>query len=298
MSENPYLTIIIPAYNEEKALTWFLPQVVSFCREKNFKLIMIDDASVDATLTMMEAEAKKWDGLLIVHHKVNKGYGGSIMDGIRQCLTPFCLTMDADGQHRLEDVEQLINTQKKMDADLVIGSRSPKSIKEETQLYRRIGKKIIHRVAELLVDKMTIQDLNSGMKLYNTELAKNYLQLCPTGMAFSEVMSLIFLQQKNLVVEVPIEVSERKDGKSTINTMTAFDTILQILNIVMVFNPLRIFFRMGLFAVLIGVIWAIPFFLRGKGLSTVALLFITTGLILMFLGLIAEQLSQIRKKGL
>ena len=65
------------------------------------------------------------------------------------------------------------------------------------------------------------------------------------GMAFSEVLTLIFVQQKHLVTEAPITVAPRRSGKSTINTITSLDTMLQIINIVMVFNPMRIFLPLG-----------------------------------------------------
>lgn len=115
-------------------------------------------------------------------------------------------------------------------------------------------------------------------------------------MAFSDVMTLVFIQQRHLVVEQPIQTRARIAGESTISTMTALDTLIQIFNIVMVFNPLRIFLPVGAAAVLIGILWAIPFFLAGSGLSVAALLSITVGLISILLGLIAEQLSQIRRR--
>jgi len=78
--------------------------------------------------------------------------------------------------------------------------------------------------------------------------------------------------------------------------MTALETIIQIFNIIMLFSPLRIFLPVGTFLMAVGILWAIPFLIHGNGLSTTALLFITTGLILFMMGLIAEQLAQIRRK--
>ena len=136
------------------------------------------------------------------------------------------------------------------------------------------------------------------MKLYDTELAKRYLRLCPDGMAFSEVLPLVFIQEKHFVTETPITVAPRRDGKSTINTMTALDTLLQIINIVMVFNPMRIFLPIGGVMILLGFLWAIPFLIRGSGLSSVSMMAMTAGLLLIMMGLLAEQLAQIRKKDL
>ena len=297
MSDNADLTLIIPAYNEEEALSVFLPKTIDFCKEHGYSLILVDDASVDKTLNIMNELTHDFNNVQVIHHKVNRGYGGALISGINACDTELCITLDADGQHRLEDIENLLTKKNETDADLVIGSR----VKEKgglQQSYRSFGKKIIRFFAQLLVDNMNIHDLNSGMKLYETALAKRYVRFCPDTMAFSDVMSLIFLQQKHLVVETPIEVRSRKSGKSVINSRTALDTVIQILNIVMVFDPLRIFGSLGLVIFIAGCLWAIPFLIVGEGLSVLAMLTIMTGFLMIMLGLIAEQLAEIRKKDL
>jgi hypothetical protein len=114
-------------------------------------------------------------------------------------------------------------------------------------------------------------------------------------MAYSDIITLIFISQKHLVWELPITVSKRLSGKSTINAMTAIDTIREIINIVVLFNPMRIFFPIALLSVLAGFSWGIPLMIQGRGVSGGAILAIITGLIFFFLGLIAEQLSHLRK---
>ena len=106
------------------------------------------------------------------------------------------------------------------------------------------------------------------------------------------------MQQKHFVAEAPITVVPRLSGKSTISTITALDTMLQIINIVMVFNPMRIFLPVGGVMIAFGVLWAIPFLIRGSGLSSVSMMAMTAGLLLIMMGLLAEQLAQIRKKDL
>jgi len=91
-------------------------------------------------------------------------------------------------------------------------------------------------------------------------------------------------------------VQPRISGESTISTRTAFETILEILNLVMLFNPLRVFLPLSIFCVLIGLVWGIPFIMLGRGVSVGAMLAIVSGLLLFTLGLVSEQLSQIRKR--
>ncbi len=291
------LTLVVPAYNEESSLGQFLPELLEFCQQHNAQLVVVDDCSRDGTGAMLDEAAAAHDFMHVGHHKVNRGYGGALISGLQMAETRFSVTLDADGQHRLEDVLKLLEKQHETNADLVVGARSGDS-GGGSGLYRALGKKLIRFVAGRLVDRLPISDLNSGMKLYDTALAQRYLRLCPDGMAFSEVLPLIFIQQKHLVTEASIEVAPRRSGKSTINTMTALDTLFQIINIVMVFNPMRIFLPVGGALILFGILWAIPFLVRGSGLSSVSMMAMTAGLLLVMMGLLAEQLAQIRKKDL
>lgn len=291
------LTLVIPAYNEEASLKQFLPELITFCETNGSQLVIVDDCSTDGTGALLDEAAGSHPFLQVCHHKVNRGYGGALISGLQLSRTRFSVTMDADGQHRLEDVLNLLKKQEETNADLVVGYRGTDS-GGGSGLYRALGKKLIRFVAGRLVDKLPINDLNSGMKLYDTALAQRYLKLCPDGMAFSEVIALIFVQQKHLVTETPIKVEPRRSGKSTINTITALDTMLQIINIVMVFNPMRIFLPMGGVLILLGILWAIPFLIRGSGLSSVSMMAMTAGLLLIMMGLLAEQLAQIRKRDL
>lgn len=291
------LTLVIPAYNEEDSLRQFLPELLKFCEQYEMQLVIVDDCSRDGTGSMLDEAAETHNFLQICHHKVNKGYGGALISGLQMAETRFSVTLDADGQHRLEDVLHLLKKQDETDADLVVGSRE-NDAEGGSGLYRALGKKLIRFTAGRLVDDLPISDLNSGMKLYDTKLAQRYLRLCPDGMAFSEVLPLIFIQQKHLVTETPIAVVSRLGGKSTINTMTALDTLFQIINIVMVFNPMKIFLPIGGIMILLGILWAIPFLARGSGLSSVSMMAMIAGLLLIMMGLLAEQLAQIRKKDL
>ena len=282
------LTIIIPAYNEEVSLKEFLPKAVSFCETKNFKLLVVNDGSKDGTQKVLESFSSH-SCLSIIRNKLNKGYGGAIKTGAASVDTEYCITIDADGQHDLNDVEKLFNEIKSSDTDMIVGRRSTGG-----SAYRNAGRSLIRSAAKLLMP-IHIHDLNSGMKIYNTELAKKYLHLCPDTMAYSDVIALVFISQRHLVKEMPITIHPRTSGESTINTLTAFETIKQVINIVMLFNPLRIFFPLSILFILCSIAWAIPIILAGRGVSVGAMLGIVTGIFFFFFGLVAEQLSLIRK---
>ena len=289
--EDSQLTIIIPAYNEAASLPQLLQELLPFAQLNNFKVIVVNDGSTDDTRALLERNTTLTENISVINHKVNRGYGGALKSGINKARTQYCITIDADGQHSLSDIDKLLNTITQTNADLVIGSRKGNS---ESGYYREFGKTILRRVAKLLMP-LKIYDINSGIKIYDTRLAQKYIQICPDSMAFSDVITLTFVYQGNLVLEIPVKINQRKAGKSTIGMRTAFETLIEIINIVVLFNPMRIFLPLSFIFILVSLIWEVPIFLRGQGVSIGALLGFMTGIIFFLLGLIAEQLGNIRR---
>ncbi len=284
------LTVVVPAYNEEASLPVFLPQLLDCCERNGWQLIVVDDGSVDGTALVLQdfaAHAR----LRVVRHKVNRGYGGALKSGIAAADTPYVLTVDADGQHFPEDLEVLVADLRARDADMVVGCRRGASV---SGWYRALGKAAIRFVANRLLD-LEIYDINSGLKVYDAVLAKSYLHLCPDSMAFSDVITLVFISRRHRVCERDIRIRPRLAGSSSITTATAFDTVKEVLNIVVLFNPMRIFLPVALASVALGMLWGLPIVLRGHGVSVGAMLAIVTGVVFFFLGLLAEQISQIRR---
>jgi glycosyltransferase involved in cell wall biosynthesis len=290
MYELNKLTVIVPAFNEAVNLEHFLPQVIEYCRKKQWTLIIVDDGSTDGTKAILQ-QIPQTESVKILSHKLNRGYGAAIKTGLLACLTEYAITFDADGQHSLPDIEKLLSLILDRDADLVVGSRQNS---KSGSYYRGVGKFIIRTLAKILMT-VPIHDLNSGMKIYRTDLAKKYLCLAPDTMAYSDIITLIFINNRHLVLESPIEVRERKHDKSKIGIDTAFHTIMEIINIVVLFNPMKIFLPLSLISFIAAGFWGIPLILKGHGISTGSQLGVIMGILLFMLGLIAEQLSLIRR---
>ncbi|HZV68619.1 MAG TPA: glycosyltransferase family 2 protein [Saprospiraceae bacterium] len=290
MNEKPLLTIVMPAFNEAENLVEILPPLLEFCRQRNWKIILVNDGSLDKTKEIL-LPFQGSDSFVAINHKLNKGYGAAIKTGIQACDTTYVITIDADGQHSIADIEKLFICIQHKDADMVVGSR--RGSKSET-VSRGIGKSIIRTIAQMLM-QVPIYDINSGMKIYRTALARKYLHLAPDTMAFSDIISLIFINNRHLVLEEPITISSRLKGKSTIGMQTAFQTVMEIVNILVLFNPMKIFLPISALTLIITLIWGVPLVIAGRGISTGTLLGIISTLIFFFLGLITEQLSQIRR---
>lgn len=287
------LSVVIPVYNEADSLPAFAPAVIDFCLARDWEVIFVNDGSIDQTKNIL-AEFSPLEHVHIVHHKVNRGYGGALKTGIRHVSSPYLVTMDGDGQHHLEDVEQIFQFAIEKDADMVVGKREGANV---SNAYRSLGKFLIRTFIKILIP-LPVTDINSGFKFYRTEPAKRYITVCPNSMAFSDVITLVFLSERNLVLEHPIYVSPRRGGKSTITTFTAFETVMQVLNITLMFNPLRVFLPISTFCILAGLGWGIPIVLLGRGVSVGAMLAIVTGLLFFVLGLLASQLAAIRMERL
>ena len=198
--------------------------------------------------------------------------------------------MDADGKHQPVDAGRLLEFGLAKGADMVVGKRQSGN----SGLYRAIGRKMIRLLAGTLVT-LPIEDLNSGMKLYRTRLAQGSLVLCPDGMSFSDIITLVFVHRNSLVLERDINVRTRAGGKSTISTRTALETVFEILNIVAMFNPGRIFLPLGAGFILFGLVWGLPFIIRDEGVSVGTMLLLVFGLIFFLVAIVAEQMAQLRR---
>jgi len=283
------LTIIMPVYNEEDALPLILNDWLELCDAHQCKLVVVNDGSSDGSRKILEDFQCARD-FSVIHHKINKGYGGAIKTGIKAAETEYLVTIDGDGQHQPGSVINMYQKMIEEDCDLLIGARA----NESKVTARGLGKWIIRGLSRILLSNK-IRDLNSGLKMYRTELAQRYIKVCPDSMAFSDIIALTFIAEKCKVMEIPVQINPRVGGKSKITLGSAVDTVVEIINIVVFFNPLRIFLPLSAFFLIAGLAWGIPIVLRGRGVSTGSLLAFTISGIVLLLGLIAEQLSQIRR---
>jgi len=283
---NDGLTVVVPAYNEEEALPATLRGLRDVCDPRGWTIIVVDDGSSDRTSEVVYAA-----GVRGVRHKVRRGYGGAVKTGI--CLAPTRLiaTFDADGQHNANDLVALVEVLRDRDADMVTGMRQGSA----SDAYRSLGKWIIRRITRMLLP-ITVQDLNTGIRVFDAALGRRHVSLLPDSPALCDVMTLLYIAEKHVVLEHPVSVRPRAGGVSKMSTRTAADTVIEILNIVMLIHPLRIFLPLSVVAVAFGLLWGIPYVWMGRGVSVGSMLGIVTGVILFALGLLAEQLAAIRKR--
>jgi glycosyltransferase involved in cell wall biosynthesis len=279
------VTIVIPAHNEEQAIGEVLTRLRTQKHPAIAEVIVVDDGSTDRT-----AEIAEECGARVIRHPRNRGYGAALKTGVKGTDSDYVLTMDADGQHRLADVMKL--------CDAVSGERAPDCVIGHrtrllhSPLWRMPGKWMLKALARVLTQRK-IPDLNSGLRVVRREVLLRYLHLCPSGFSFSTTITVALLSRGYSVEFVPIEV-ERRQGKSLVSVGTGFQTILLVLRLASLFNPLRVFLPLALGLITFGTAWAVPYLVRGDGLTVAAMLSILTGVLLFGLGLICDQVAQLR----
>ena len=279
------VTIVIPAFNEEGGIGNVLTALRGDLPPGVAEIVVVDDGSTDRTAEIAEA-----NGARVLRHPSNRGYGASLKTAIRAVDTEYVLTMDADGQHRLEDVAKLCEAvSAARRPDCVIGHRTQLL---HSRLWRMPGKWFLNRLARILTQK-DIRDLNSGLRVIRRDVLLKYMHLCPSGFSFSTTITVALASRGYDVHFVPIKIEPRV-GKSMVSVRTGFQTILLVLRLASLFNPLRVFLPLAMLFILFGVAWSIPYFLDGQGLTVAAMLSILTGVILFGLGLICDQVAQLR----
>jgi glycosyltransferase involved in cell wall biosynthesis len=276
------LTVIIPAFNESQSIGAVLDDIKTVCVDVVCEIIVVDDGSHDDT-----AFIAKEHGARVIAHEQNLGYGASLKSGIRAANTEYILTMDADGQHRAADILRLFPLSVRH--DMVVGRRQGII---HSQPWRMPGKWLLLVMANYLT-RRNIPDLNSGFRIVRRAVALKYLHLCPAGFSFSTTITMTLLTRGYRVAYAPIEVNKRA-GQSTVSVSTGLDTIILILRIATLFDPLRIFVPVSLLSGSVGILWGLPIALAGRGVSVGAMLAIVTAILLFGLGLLCDQISQLR----
>lgn len=185
------LSIIIPAYNEEKRLGKTLEEVRTFLKNHDSEIIVVDDGSTDGT-----------SAFSLISYPVNMGKGYAIKKGVEAAAGDLILFMDADNATPIGELEKLL----KVDADIVIGSRYlPESAIEKKQpLFRVLIGRLGNLIIRLLVVK-NVKDTQCGFKLFKKNVAKELFSELQTDRFGFDIEILGRAQKKGYrIVEVPV----------------------------------------------------------------------------------------------
>ncbi len=249
------LTVVIPAYNEENGIEEISRRVLSIRGDLQkvgiyeLELLVVDDGSSDRTAAL----ACQIEGVTLIQHPQNKGYGAALKTGFRQARGDLIGFLDADGTYPPEYFPQLCSVALN-GADLVIGSRMA-GADSDMPVTRRIGNLFFANLLSLL-GRRRITDSASGMRVFKRELLEILYPL-PDGLNLTPIMSARALHEGVQMAEVPIPYSERI-GRSKLSVVRDGSLFLRsIVWTVLSYNPVRILGMIGLVGVLISTLVAI-----------------------------------------
>ena len=280
------VSIIVPAFNEEGAIAGVATQIVA-----NFpgcEIIVVDDGSSDATGKIID----DIEGIVAVHHECNRGYGAALKTGIRTSTRPFVLMCDADGQHRVEDIRKVLDAAP--GNDMVVGIRGEDS---HAPISRRPGKFILRHFANYLVGRK-LPDFNSGLRVFRRKVIMRYMHLASDKFSFSTTSTFAFLKTGQRIAYVPIIV-EKRIGKSSVKQVRhGADTIMLMLRLTMLYDPLKVFLQSSMLMFLLSVISFVRdlWVYGGLKISLGTTLFIITAILIFFFGLVCDQVSAMRRE--
>jgi polyisoprenyl-phosphate glycosyltransferase len=283
------VTVVLPCYNEQDHVLDELARISAALDASPFRyeLLVIDDASTDGTLAVLEAAASTYPQMRLLAFHRNGGSGTARRIGTQQARGRIVVWTDADMTYPNERIPELV--QMLVDDpgfDQVVGARTTEA--GSHKLLRVPAKWFIRKIAELLVG-MTIPDLNSGLRAFRREVSLPYLRLLPPGFSCVTTLTLSFLHNQHDVRYVPISYAKRAGSSKFHFTKDAYRYLLQVLRMVMYFNPLKVLMPPALGLLLLGLgklvydVVSNPFRIPG---STV-LLFIT-GIQIAVLALLAD----------
>ena len=216
MNQNPLISIVIPAYNEEIRLRSTLESLAFYTKKQNYKyeIIIVDDGSADNTASVANAFEGELPNLRVLSYPKNKGKGYAVKFGFVNSLGDLVLMADADGATPIEELERLLPYIEK-GADIVIGSRAVKS--EEVVLKTLPHRKIMGRIFNFFVDLvlgLSLKDTQCGFKLFRRESSMNiFSKQTLDGFGFDVELLFLARQQNLKIEEVPISWGEVSGSK-------------------------------------------------------------------------------------
>jgi polyisoprenyl-phosphate glycosyltransferase len=286
---NPYVTIILPCYNEEGHVVAEVERIARAMDGSgySYELLAIDDGSTDQTLAKLHEAAPRFPQLEIIPMPRNGGSGVVRRIGTARARGEIVAWTDADMTYPNERIPELVQVlEKDPMVDQVVGART--SEQGTYKLLRVPAKWLIRKFAERLSGRR-IPDLNSGMRVFRREVALPYLRLLPPGFSCVTTITLAFLSNNHEIQYVPIEYAQRAGSSKFKFVSDAYRYILQILRMIMYFNPLKVLMPLALTLLGVGALKAVyDVIVHPVHIASDTVLIVITGLIIGSLALLGD----------
>jgi glycosyltransferase involved in cell wall biosynthesis len=211
-SNKVLLSIVLPVYNEENTVRKVLS---SLPKHNLIEVVVVDDHSMDKSFE--EIKTLKEDlNLKLIRHSKNRGYGKALLTGIVNSTGIIILTMDSDGQHRPEDIFNLVEPILTKKADITIGSRYIGTYNYKLPVSTRIGEAVIEKFMIVLY-RQKIMNNQGGFRAFHKNTLEIFEDIKFEDYAFTTEILLKAALSKFKIKESPIHLVNREYGSSKIN---------------------------------------------------------------------------------
>jgi glycosyltransferase involved in cell wall biosynthesis len=295
MSGTPLVTIVLPCYNEQDHVLAEIERISKAmdASDYSYELLAIDDASTDDTLAVLNDATLHYPHLRVMPFSRNGGSGTARRIGTREARGEIVVWTDADMTYPNEQIPDFVAyLLDHPNVDQVVGART--SEQGTHKLLRVPAKWVIRQVAQKLTSTQ-IPDLNSGLRAFRREVSLPYLRLLPPGFSCVTTLTMAFLHNQHDIHYKQIEYAKRAGTSKFHFTKDAYRYILQVLRMVMYFNPLKVLMPPALWLLAIGagkVVYDLV--AHPVRLATNTVLILVTGLLIASVALLADLIVRSR----
>jgi len=297
-----YLSIVIPIYNEEESVRELITSLEDALRlfRKSYEIIFVHDGSTDRTFELLRIMEREHKHIRVFSFRKNLGKSPALMLGFKKALGEYIVTLDADLQDDPKNIKNLLQKLHKNELDLVTGWRRER----RDHTFKILSSKLFNTIVSILFG-LKIHDLNSGLKVYRSEVAKE-LQIYGGMHRFIPIIAdeMGFRVGEKDVVHHP-----RKHGESKYKFTKIFTDIPDLITIYFLTKytrrPLHFFGKIGSILFCVGFIILLYLtYIRlifgesigRRPLLLLGVLLVITGVQTIFTGLIADLIVNVNYK--
>lgn len=246
------IVIGLPAFNEEQNIA----KIISALQELDYSVIVCNDGSLDNTGKIAEKM-----GAIVINHQKNMGYGAAIKSLFNKAKEINCdvlVTFDADGQHNISEIEDIITPLISKKADIVIGSRFLGDGEKRIPKYRKFGIKAITKISSLS-QNLNIKDTQSGFRGYSKK-ALNEINPTEDGMGISTEILIKASKKALKIIEVPIIINYDGDTSTHNPASHGISVILSTMKFTALDHPLKFYGIPGVIFLVVGlffIVWTL-----------------------------------------
>jgi polyisoprenyl-phosphate glycosyltransferase len=248
----PDVTIVLPCYNEQDHVLMELERVTEAmdASEFTYEMLVIDDKSTDHTLRVLREALPKYPNMRLMPFRRNGGSGTARRIGTQEARGRIVVWTDADMTYPNERIPEFVRyLRDNPDVDQVVGARTTE---EGTHKWARVPAKWLIRTIASYLSGTKIPDLNSGLRAFRRDVSLPYLRLLPPGFSCVTTITLAFLSNQHPVDYMSIDYAKRSGTSKFHPFRDAYRYILQVLRMIMYFNPLKVLMPLALWLIGIG----------------------------------------------